>query len=467
MRFRIAALAFASVALMPLSGQAAVDTGTLIKKGEYVARASDCMACHTGNDGTPYAGGYAISSPMGAIFATNISPSKSYGIGNWTETQFADAVRKGVSPNGHLYPAMPYTAYAGMSDADIHALYVYMMQGVKAVDRAPKIKTSLPFPFNQRLLMAGWNLMFAGGEPMDAAKTQPGGSQRGEYLVKVLEHCSTCHTPRNAMMAEQNSRFLTGADLGGWHAPNITSDPISGIGGWSREDLINYLRNGSAHGKSQAAGAMAEAVEHSLRFLDDADLAAIADYLKTVPAVRDPSQTEAGFATTNAKPVDIATFDKPIDRSPDAMRNGTSTNGQELYAGACASCHQLKGEGTQDQFYPSLTANTATGGVISENLVMAILHGIHRATNHDVVAMPAFADELNDAQIASVANYVFSNFGNAKLSVTEQQVTTLRNGTGHRPLLVTMAPVASIAGIIFVILIVVGSLFAFTRRKRA
>jgi mono/diheme cytochrome c family protein len=209
------------------SPAAAVPAGeqALIDQGRYLATAGDCMACHTVKDGPAYAGGYSVQSPLGAIYATNITPSKTAGIGNYTEAQFARAVRDGVRADGaHLYPAMPYTAYAKLTDQDVHALYLYFMKGVAPVDHQVA-KTELPFPFNIRMSMAAWNLMFLNTERFQPDTTKSEQINRGAYLVNGLAHCSTCHTPRNALMAEQGSRFLGGAALGAWYAPNISPDP--------------------------------------------------------------------------------------------------------------------------------------------------------------------------------------------------------------------------------------------------
>ncbi|UMM64242.1 c-type cytochrome [Aristophania vespae] len=402
----------------------------LIKQGEYIATASDCKACHTARGGKPYAGGLVIATPVGKIVSTNITPSQKYGIGSWSEAQFAKAVRKGVSPTlGHLYPAMPYTSYSGISNSDIHALYVYFTKGVKSVDEEPKNKTALPFPFNIRASMIAWNLLFAGGHPTPDEDAAVGGARRGEYLAKTLAHCSTCHTPRNTFMAEKSSAYLGGSyNIQGWDAPNITSDPISGIGTWSNDEIVSYLRNGAAHGKSQAAGPMAEAVEFSLRHLTDSDLEAIAAYLKTVPPIRNPEQKHPAFSYSEAKAVDASELDYPIDRTPTAMENGTSLDGRRLYLNACATCHQTHGQGTQDQFYPSLTSNSAVGATSPRNLAMAILRGVDRQTNQGHVVMPAFADQLTDEQIAALTNYVTEHFGNPKLKVTAGDIKGYRSG---------------------------------------
>ncbi|MBO9197644.1 cytochrome c [Rhizobium sp. 16-449-1b] len=460
----VGALVFSA---MPTFAQDA-DLKALIERGHAVSIASDCMACHrtAAPDGKPFAGGYTIASPMGPIVAPNITPSKEFGIGNWTEAQFTDAVRNGVAPRGHLYPAMPYTAYRGMTDEDIHALYTYLTHDVAPVDEAPSAKTTLPFPFNQRIAMAGWNLLFNRATPFDSAAVAPGAAERGKYLVDALAHCGACHTPRNTFMAEDAGQYLGGGDVGGWHAPNITSDPISGIGGWNTQEIVAYLKHGNAVGKSQAAGPMAEAVEHSFRHMSDEDLTAMAVYLKTVPPIRAAGQTVPAFAHKDAKPDDIAKLDYAIDRSPAAMQNGSSVDGQELYVSACATCHQLNGSGTEDQFYPSLTSNRATGGLTASNLVMAIVEGIHRPTNDVTVAMPAFKNQLTNAQIAAVSNYVLARFGNDTLKVSEQDVVTLRNG-GEVPLLIRATPWLMWGGACAAAIVLILLIGLFLRRKPA
>jgi mono/diheme cytochrome c family protein len=204
-----------------------VDAG-LVEKGRYLAIAGDCAACHTNtNGGKPFAGGYSVQSPLGISVATNITPSKTAGIGDYTEAQFARALRQGVRADGsHLYPAMPYTAYTQLTDEDARAL----------------------------------NLMFLDDRRFvpDASRSQQ--INRGAYLVNALAHCGTCHTPRNALMAERSRRFLAGGQLGAYYAPNITPG-ASGIGRWSDAELLAYLRTGHVEGLSQASGPMAEAVE--------------------------------------------------------------------------------------------------------------------------------------------------------------------------------------------------------------
>ncbi|MCP1625115.1 cytochrome c [Pseudomonas nitroreducens] len=431
----------------------------LVEQGRYVALLADCQACHSAPGGKPFAGGYEIHTPMGPIFASNITPSQRYGIGAYSEAQFSAALRKGKRADGaNLYPAMPYTAYRGMSDKDIHALYVYFKQGVAPVEQAATL-TSLPFPFNWRPLMSLWNGLFLGAAqaPVNGAQ-QP--IERGRYLVDVLGHCGTCHTPRNALLAEMGGSYLGGAAVGGWYAPNITSDPVSGIGTWSQEDLVHYLRTGHLEGKGQAGGGMAEAVSESLRHLDESDLQAMATYLRTVSPIRDPVQSvqRSTFAGRQEPPSELEPL---LDRHPQSLADSTVLDGARLYNAACASCHQIDGAGTQNQFYPSLTHNSATGDVHAGSLVMAILRGVERNTNSYQVAMPAFADQLDDGQVAAVSNYVLQHFGNPALQVTAEDVEESRAG-GGRPLLLRAMPY----GVMLLVLVLLLAGLALGQRLR-
>lgn len=435
----------------------------LIEQGRYLATAADCGACHrqTQEEGAPYAGGYAIDSPMGRIIASNITPSKQFGIGNYSEAQFADAVRKGIAADGsHLYPAMPYTAYHAMTDADIHALYTYFMQGVKPVDHAPSQKTALSFPFNIRQMMWGWNLLFSSQKPFEK---QPGASDelnRGKYLVEVLGHCSTCHTPRNMMMSEISDKNLSGSPLGGWYAPNITP-ASSGIGDWSQQDIVTYLKTGHLAGKAQAAGPMAEAVEHSFRYLSDSDLNAIAAWIKQVPAIN--TATAQTQATLPATPDINQVVHGQGDQA--SLADSSSTDGAEIYNGACASCHGLQGQGTKDNFYPSLTHNSAVSSATAQNLVMTIIEGIQRKGSDSDVAMPAFKQQLTNAQIASVASFVRQHFAGIEQPVAAEQVKTWREG-GEKPFIVKYMSLLIGLGALVVIAIIAALLALLKGRRK-
>lgn len=461
--FRMAAgAALLSLALPLLAADVAGAAGpdaAAIERGRYLATAGDCIACHSVPGGKPMAGGLALATPLGDIVATNITPSTTHGIGNYTLKQFSDAVRHGVRADGaNLYPAMPYTAYAKVTDEDTAALYDYFMHGVAAVDTAPAKQTDLPFPFNIRLSMAGWNLLFLDKKPfvVDTAKSMEW--NRGAYLAQGLAHCTTCHTPRNALMAEQLSKELGGADLGTWYAPNITSDIHSGVGGWSQQELVDYLRTGRAANKAQAAGPMAEAIDHSLKHLSDADLNAIAHYVKGVPAIRDKADTQPVTQWGKAGDELSSIRGVPLPQNLNKM------SGAQLYDAQCASCHQAKGEGSFDGSLPPLFHNSVTGRSNSNNLVMAILDGVERQDgkgSHAGHRMPAFRQTLSDEQIVTLGNYVQKMYGNPDVKVTAEQVTTLRNG-GPASNLIGLAR----AGIIVGVLVLLALLLWWRGRRR-
>ena len=432
-----------------------------LERGRYLAIAADCMACHTAASGKPYAGGYAIDSPLGTIYATNITPSKKGGIGHYTEAEFARALRQGVRADGsHLYPAMPYTSYALLTDADVGDLYHYFMHAVQPVDE-PARQTKLPFPFNIRLSMMGWNALFLDDKRFvpDAGKSAQ--INRGAYLSEGLAHCSACHTPRNMLMAEVGSQKLAGADLGSWHAPNITSDKISGIGGWTDAEIAAYLKTGHVEGKGQAAGGMAEAIQNSLQFLHDDDVAAIVAYLRTVPPVRAAGQQKAAFSHGSA-----VSEEAGLRGMASSTEHHSLNSGAVLFSGYCASCHSASGAGSTGQAYPALFHNTATGAETPANLVSAILFGVERKIGKEGAEVEAFmprfdqrsyVQSLTDEQIASIANYVLKQYGNPAVSVTPAYVAQARSG-GEKPVLARLphfiVPVGVAALLVLIALLV-------------
>lgn len=427
-----------------------------VERGRYLATAGDCVACHTAPGGKSMAGGLALASPLGSIYSTNITPSKAHGIGNYTLQQFTDALRHGKRADGaNLYPAMPYTAYAKTTDEDIAAMYAYFMQGVQAVDDAPAKQTDLPFPFNIRASLSVWNAMFHDATPYKADASQPPEWNRGAYLAQGLAHCTTCHTPRTALMAEDGKRSLGGADLGGWYAPNITSHASSGIGSWTEDELVAYMSGKPVPGKGPAAGPMAEAVDHSLKHLSAEDLKAIAMYVKSVPAVDDGSLKQSA-----------ASFGKQTDaldsvRGVDLPKDYNAMTGAQIYDGYCAACHQAQGQGTEGGGLPSLFNNTSLGHANSNNLVQVLLHGIERHGADSV--MPGFAHELTDQQITSLGNYLLTSYGNPSAKVTEQQVAQLRDpaAAGSGSSLLTLARIGMAVAVIVVL-----ALIAWLVRRR-
>jgi fructose 5-dehydrogenase cytochrome subunit len=340
-----------------------------VERGAYLATASDCAACHTAPGGQPFAGGLPIASPVGTIFSTNITPSTSAGIGNYSEADFARAVRRGIRKDGdNLYPAMPYTSYRVLTDADVHDLYNYFQHGVAPVNVAPT-RTSLPFPMNIRASMIAWNLLFLSSEGFVADPHQPADWNRGGYLVTGPAHCSTCHTPRGFLMQEQSGLNLAGSEVGPWFVPNITSDVASGIGSWTQQEIVQYLATGSLPPKARAAGSMGEAVEHSFQHLTPSDIAAIANYIRTIPAVHDASDSQPRFGYGTAGSM-LGTL-----RGANEIRSGTgsSPTGAELFLSNCASCHSSYGQGSKDNYYPSIFHNSVTGSANPTNLIATIL----------------------------------------------------------------------------------------------
>ena len=440
-------------------------TAAVIKRGEYLATAADCAACHTAPRGERFAGGLPIATPLGTIYTTNITPSMDFGIGRYTEEEFARALRRGVRRDGaNLYPAMPYTSYAKFTDEDARALYLYFTQAVKPVEQLIP-PTQLPFPMNIRASMLAWNLLF-----LDTAAFVPDPHQsaewnRGAYLVQGATHCSTCHTPRGFLMQEKTSRALSGAQVGPWYAPNITPDPISGIGRWTKEELAAYLRTGHLPGKAQAAGSMGEAVQDSFQHLAAADLDAIATYIKSVPASHGPANDASRF-TAGTMFSELAAL-----RGRDGIRsdNDADPTGAALFQGNCTSCHSAGGQGSKDGYYPSLFANSATGAKNATNLIAAILYGVDRTTSRGQAFMPGFgghptdANPLSDRNIVALGNYVLAHYGSADTTITEPQVAEERRGGPSSPLLALARAGMAAAAIV----VCLGIAFLIIRRRKS
>jgi len=433
----------------------------VIARGQYLAIAADCGACHTLPGGKPFAGGLAISTPLGTIYSTNITPSADFGIGRYTEDEFSLALRRGLRRDGaHLYPAMPYTSYAKFTDDDAHALYIYFIHSVQPVDARPP-ETELPFPMNIRLSMLFWNFLFLDGHVFAPDPQQSAEWNRGAYLVQGAAHCGTCHTPRGFLMQEEASRALSGAEVGPWYAPNITSDPATGIGSWAGEELAAYLRTGRLLGKAQAAGSMGEAIEHSFQHLSAADIEAIATYVKSVPPIHDPASAPRFTAGRMFSELGVLRGRDGISSDNDA-----SPTGAELFQGNCASCHSSEGQGSKDGYYPSLFHNSATGAKNPANLIAAILYGVDRTASGRQAFMPGFggqpgdSTQLSDRDIAVLGTYVLAHYGLGDASITERDVSETRRGGPSSPLL-TLVRWGLAAG---AVVIIMGIVFLFGRK---
>jgi mono/diheme cytochrome c family protein len=431
----------------------------LIERGRYLAVAADCAACH----GDKSAGGLALATPMGPVYASNITPDPTDGIGNWTEQEFGNALRRGRSPDkGWLYPAMPYTAYTGLNDDDVSALYAYF-HGAVAPSSSKVPETRLPFPF-MRPMMIGWNLLnldaghASGAVPVDGPMLQ-----RGQYLIETLGHCSACHTPRNTLMGEIGSEHLAGALVGTWEAPNITPS-INGIGSWSDADLKKFLQTGNANNQV-ASGDMGLAVEHSFSHMSNSDLDSMVAYLRHIPAV-DGAPTRAPVG--QARALDIAELEAVPDAGTEQSDYTAVKQGSILYQAACASCHGARGEGTPDGLHPSLVRNGTVRMLNPDNLVQVIAHGIDVNTPSGHALMPGFSDQMTSAQIASLASYVRRDLGNLPSpTVTEQQVEKTLANKGTAPWLIVHAALLAVVGIIVVLLLCVLIASLFVRRHRS
>jgi mono/diheme cytochrome c family protein len=402
----------------------------LVKRGEYLARAGDCMTCHTADKGRPFAGGVAMQTPFGTIYTPNITPDADTGIGQWSDADFLRAMHEGIGKAGErLYPAFPYPSYTKVADRDVLAIRAYL-NTVAPVHFTPPAN-ALNFPFNQRWLMVLWNLFnFDEGRFVPDPK-QSAEWNRGAYLVDGLAHCGECHTPRNFMQGLKSDQRFSGAVQAGWHAFNITPDKLGGIGNWSDAEVVAYLATGVAQGRASAAGPMAQVVEDSTQFLSGEDLRSIAVYLRALPPVRGDQKEARDLRGAPAADV-TALRGAAIDgaNAGDSIKPVSSVKGAQLFIANCASCHRWSGEGvgaSAPGAYPPMMHNSVVGAADATNLVMVILHGVRRKTQNADILMPSFGDQLTDDQIAELGNYVTKQFGNPHSSITAQQVARWRS----------------------------------------
>jgi mono/diheme cytochrome c family protein len=399
----------------PTGVPASLAKADLVERGAYLARAADCVACHTSQGGKDFAGGLAIRLPFGTLYTTNITPDKETGIGNYTDQDFLNAVHRGTRRDGaRLYPAMPFTSYAYMTDADALAIKAYLFS--LAPVRAAVPANTLTFPFNQRWAMGFWSVLFNPDVRFapDTAKSLEW--NRGAYLAEALAHCGECHTPRNLAFAMNNRKKFAGAVTAGWRAFNISSDKATGVGAWSDADLASYLSIGHATGHGTASGPMGEAVDRSFSQLTSEDIRAVVAYLRTVPAV-----ASTDLPATLAPPAPAS--HKEGGGTPDAR-------GKMVFEGACVSCHGWTGESSIAPF-ATLTGAWAVNDPGATNVAQIVISGTRRHTPADAVSMPAFGNAYSDAEIAAVANYVTSRFGSKGSQLTAQDVAELRKQTSE------------------------------------
>lgn len=391
-----------------------------LARGEYLARVGGCASCHTmQRDGIPFAGGRPLSTPFGPIVSSNITPDPVHGIGRYSFNDFRRVMREGTAPGSkHLYPAMPYTAYAKATDDDLKALFDYLKHGVPASDYVPP-PTRLPFPFNQRWALRFWKTAFLSTGPYVDKSNRDAEWNRGAYLVQSFGHCGSCHTPRGVAYQERGhdesaSHFLTGMVNDDWYATNLTGASGAGLGRSNAASIARFLRTGHADGK-MAFGSMAEEVEKSIQHLTEADALAIAKYLKTLPAQRE----EGAYM--------------PAEAGAKAARQGDRTGdlesvGARVYRSFCVQCHGQDGRGVAGAF-PRLAGNSSLLSDDATSLIRLVVQGGRSpptATGPASQKMPGFEGTLTDVQIAQVLTYVRQSWGNSARPVTTNDVATLR-----------------------------------------
>jgi nicotinate dehydrogenase subunit B len=368
---------------------ASIYTASTIERGRQLAAVGDCMECHTAPGGMPNAGGRAMDTPFGTIYTTNLTPDVDTGIGAWSFAAFQRAMREGISRDGrHLYPAFPYTAFAKTSDDDLMALYAYLMAQPAVKSEPPK--TQLKFPFGVRPLMGLWNALYLDATPLAADPQRSAQWNRGNYLVNGLGHCGACHTPRNALGAEQGGKaYLSGTIVEGWEAPPLTSLSHAPVP-WSEDELFRYLRFGHTREHGVAAGPMAPVVRE-LATLPAEDVRAIAHYLASFNGAADEAAVQRVLARGRAAQI-----------APNAA--------QRMFESACGACHHDgNGPMTLGPNLP-LALNSNLHSARPDNLLRVILDGIREPATREIGFMPGYRDALDDRQIADLAAYMRARF---------------------------------------------------------
>ena len=380
----------------------------LLQKGEYLARAGDCVACHTAPGGASLAGGRAMPTPFGTLYSSNITGDTGAGLGSWTADQFYGVMHTGRSRDGGLlYPAMPFGSYTKVTRADSDAIFAYL-QSVPAV-KAPNRPQDLRFPYDNRSLILGWRTLFfkEGTYQPDSSKSDTW--NRGAYLVQGLGHCAMCHSAINALGGNSESKAFEGGliPMQNWYAPSLTSNKEAGLGTWSIEEISDYLQHGVSH-RGAVYGPMAEVVYDSLQYMTGDDVRAMAIYLKSLAEGSPP-----GKALSRV----------PVSESSLLMRLGRT-----VYDSQCATCHGMTGAGMTPHF-PPLAGNQSIQMDSAVNPIRMVLNGGYppgTAGNPMPYGMPPFAQSLSDDEIAAVVTYIRLSWGNRGTPVSARQANELR-----------------------------------------
>ena len=380
-----------SLSLVPavrVSAQGA--TFSNIAQGRYLVTAGDCASCHTAKKGKSFAGGRAIDTPFGILYSTNLTPDTETGIGQWSEQDFYNAMHTGIRRDGkHLYPAFPYPWFSKLTRNDVDAIKTFLdtLAPVKQQNKPPK----LPWPLSWREAMIGWNTLYFTAGSFEADPEKSTQWNRGAYLVEGPGHCGLCHTPKNFLGAVNTDHKLAGGNAGEyWYAPSLTGDLRDGVGAWSDVEIVEYLKTGS-NNNTATAGPMTEVVKNSTQYLSEADLEAIAIYLKDSPQKSVASQINTG------------------DLGAPALARG-----EALYIDNCSGCHMYDGGGIA-RVFPPLKASAAIQAKSADTVIHVVLTGARMATTPvkpTGLAMPAFGAKLDDQQMVDVVNYIRHAWGN-------------------------------------------------------
>lgn len=383
----------------PIAPISAIDTSlwspATLERGRQIAAAGDCAVCHTAPGGKTNAGGFALDTPFGTVYSTNLTPDAQTGIGTWSYEAFARAMREGISRDGsHLYPAFPYTAFARMSESDMMALYAYLMSQAPVRNAPPK--TNLPFPLNQRRLVAGWNWLFHDARPFVPDETRSAQWNRGKYLVDGAGHCGACHTPRNVIGAEKGGfAYLSGGSAEGWDAPSLVASRASPVP-WSEAALFDYLRTGFSAEHGVAAGPMAPVVA-GLATLPESDVRAMAHYVASLSPPVD-AEVSARAAATRSIATDAGSTTLGFE------------NGRRIFEASCAVCHAESGGVGHFGVRPLMGLNTSVAQASPDNLLHVLQHGIDQPATESLGYMPGFGDVFDDKQMAELASYIRARY---------------------------------------------------------
>ncbi|HEY1753209.1 MAG TPA: cytochrome c [Caulobacteraceae bacterium] len=393
----------------PVAPPATPAVNPQVEEGRYLAALGDCESCHDRPGGQKLAGGLPLNTPFGVIYSANITPDRDTGIGAWSEADFYRAMHEGRNNhNAHLYPAFPYAYFTRMSRAEVDAIRAYLM-AQPAVSYRPRANR-LPFPLSIRALVGVWNWLYFKPGDFQPAAGQSAAWNRGAYIVEGPGHCGACHTPKTFLGGDKQQQALQGGQLDNWFAPDLNGDARGGLADWTTADIVEFLKTGR-NARSSASGSMSDVIVHSTSQMNDGDLAAVATYLKSLPAAK-------------------AAAPAPAAPDPAAMQAGAA-----LYLDNCAACHRADGAGVPREFPPLKgNSNVQTGNPTTvDRFILSGTESTATDARPTPLAMPSFAWKLTDAEIADVATYIRNSWGNAAPPVSAGDVAKLRGKVAAHP----------------------------------